>query len=137
MAHPVMFTDGDPGLAELRTICAALPESVEFVSHGRPNFKAGEKGKVFAVFGGGEKTGAKTHVRHDFALLFKPDVAERAALAEDGRFFSPMYLGPFGWLGLDLDAPDLDWAEVAELVDASYRCVAPRRLIAMLDARLP
>ena len=39
-----------------------------------------------------------------------------------------------GWLGLDLDGPGADWAEVAELVDASYRLLAPIRLVRRLDA---
>ena len=42
-------------------------------------------------------------------------------------------LGPSGWLGLDLDAHS-DWIELAELLDASYRVTAPRRLVRELDA---
>ena len=36
---------------------------------------------------------------------------------------------------IDLADPDIDWQEVAELVDASYRLVAPKKLVAELDAR--
>ncbi|HZJ05545.1 MAG TPA: hypothetical protein VFD59_08760 [Nocardioidaceae bacterium] len=36
---------------------------------------------------------------------------------------------------IDLADPATDWAEIAELVYASYRMVAPRRLIAELDGR--
>ena len=46
----------------------------------------------------------------------------------------PAYLGPYGWIGLDLDETT-DWTEVAELLDASYRLTAPKKLIAELDAR--
>jgi hypothetical protein len=42
-------------------------------------------------------------------------------------------MGPSGWLGLDLEAADVDWDEVGELVDASYRLVAPKKLIKRLD----
>jgi hypothetical protein len=43
-------------------------------------------------------------------------------------------LGPSGWLGFDLAATKkVDWNEVAELIDASYRLVAPKKLIARLD----
>ena len=56
-----------------------------------------------------------------------------AALQQDARFFSPAYLGPSGWLGLDLSAGTIDWDEVRELVDASFRLTAPRKLIKQLD----
>jgi hypothetical protein len=36
------------------------------------------------------------------------------------------------WIGVDLDAAS-DWDEVAELLDASFRMTAPKRLIAELD----
>ena len=34
--------------------------------------------------------------------------------------FVPAYLGPSGWLGIDLD-DSTDWTEMAELLDAAYR----------------
>jgi hypothetical protein len=45
----------------------------------------------------------------------------------------PAYLGPSGWIGVDL-ADDTDWAEIGELLDASYRRTAGRRRVAALDA---
>ena len=132
MAHPIMFADDDPGLAELRAICLALPGAEEKVSHGRPTFRAG---KVFAVFGGGEKIRPGEHRQVPSALIFTPDEAELAAIEADDRFFVPAYYGPYGRRAIDLAGPGVDWAEIAELVDASYRRVAPQRLIAELDAR--
>lgn len=132
MAHPVMFDDDDPLLARLRTIALALPGAEEYVSHGRPNFRVK---KNFAVFGGAEKLPEGGHRRVDGALMVKVDEGEREALDQDDRFFTPMYLGPFGWRALDLAADGCDWDEVAELVDASYRLTAPKRMIAELDAR--
>ena len=44
-----------------------------------------------------------------------------------------MYLGPSGWLGLDFGAAEVDWDEVGELVDASFRLTASARLIRCLD----
>lgn len=132
MAHPIMFDDADPLLERLRRVALAFPGAEEYVSHGRPNFRAG---KNFAVFGGSERLGPGEHRRVDGALLVKVEPGELPALDEDPRFFVPAYLGPYGWRGLDLADPDTDWDEVAELVDASYRLVAPRRLVAELDAR--
>lgn len=123
MAHPRMYDEGDPQLARLREICLALPEAVEVESHGRPTFRAG---KIFVVYGA-------AHVDAP-AMIVKPDPLERDALLADGRFFSPPYYGPSGWLALDLP-DDTDWVEVSELVDASYRQIAIKRMLAALDAR--
>lgn len=71
-------------------------------------------------------------MRHDRAVMVFPDPADEPALRQDVRFWVPAYLGPSGWLGLDLDG-DTDWTEVAELIDASYRVTAPRRLVRQLD----
>ena len=64
----------------------------------------------------------------------RPDESDRRALLDDDRTFVPAYLGPSGWIGLDLD-DDTDWSEVAELLDASFRLTAPTRDVAELDAR--
>ena len=37
------------------------------------------------------------------------------------------------WIGFDLGGED-DWDEVTELLDASFRLTAPRRLVDELDA---
>lgn len=133
MAHPVMFDDQDPLLIRLRGICAALPGVEEQISHGRPVFRAK---KIVAVFGGSEKLAPGDHRQVPAALLFKPDPEEREALLGDDRFFVPAYYGPSGWLALDLADADLDWTEVAELVEDSYRAIAPPTLVAQLDAQL-
>lgn len=123
MAHPRMYSDDDPHLAELRELCLAFPEAVEVEAWGRPTFRAGKK--IFAVFGGDDE--------HDFALIFKPDADERPALLGDARFYSPPYFGAGGWLALDLEAAPVDWEEVEELLDASYRQVALKRMLKALN----
>lgn len=134
MAHPQMFRTSDGHLERVRSICLALPGAAEKVAHGRPNFFTT---KVFAVFGGSLKGDHLAPVARR-ALLFLPDAAEREALVTDERFFVPAYVGPSGWLGLtfhDHDVAEVDWGEVAELVDMSYRNTAPARLVRELDAR--
>ena len=69
------------------------------------------------------------------ALIFMPDPVDLPALDEDERFFVPAYYGPYGGRAIDLADPATDWVEIAELVDASYRLVAPKRLVAQLDER--
>ncbi|TXG92770.1 MmcQ/YjbR family DNA-binding protein [Rhodococcus rhodnii] len=138
MPHPTMFDDADPLLARVRRIALTLPEASEAIAHGRPTFRCG---KMFGIYGGSVKGGSAkgsgrsgtSPVRHDHAVLFVPEQSERPALTADPRFFVPAYLGPYGWLGLDVTA-DCDWDEIAELLDASYRAVAPQRCIVLLDA---
>jgi len=131
MPHPIMFDDDDLGLAKLRDIALSFPEAFEKISWGRPVFSAA---KMFAMYGGSVKTDIKgQYIQYPHSVLIKADDSERTALEQDERFFYPAYMGPFGWLGLDLSVADLDWAEVRELVDASYRLVAPKKLIKVLD----
>jgi|tagenome__1003787_1003787.scaffolds.fasta_scaffold20462806_1 hypothetical protein len=129
MAHPVMFSEDDFGLREVRRICLAFPEAHEALSFGRPWFRVKT---AFAVFGGGTKGPEKR--MFPSGLLFVPDADTRLALLEDPRCFVPGYMGPSGWMGLDLLAAPVDWHEVAELVDESYRNTAPKSLVARLDA---
>jgi predicted DNA-binding protein (MmcQ/YjbR family) len=74
-------------------------------------------------------------VAYPSSLLVKVDESDRRALQQDPRFFFPAYMGPFGWLGLDLTAGKVDWGEVRELVDASFRLIASKKLIRALDER--
>ncbi len=122
MAHPQMFDDEDPLLARVRGLALALPNAEEKISHGRPAFFTR---KVFAYYGGSVRADG-LWVQHPQALLILPEADERPALEQDERSFVPAYLGPSGWLGIDLD-DGTDWTEVAELLDASYGLTTRRR----------
>jgi predicted DNA-binding protein (MmcQ/YjbR family) len=126
-----MIDDDDPILNRVRELAATFPASAEKVSHGRPAFHTV---KVFAYYGGSLKE-AGEWVQHPHALIVQPDPSDRRALLEESRAFLPAYLGPSGWVGVDLD-DTTDWTEIAELLDASYRLTAPKRSVAELDARL-
>jgi hypothetical protein len=127
-----MFDDGDPFLAKVRTLAENLPGSAEKVSHGRPAFYTK---KVFAYYGGSLKVDGEW-VQHPHSLVVLVDPDERLALLDDARVYVPAYLGPSGWLGVDLDGgTPTGWTEVAELLDASYRLTAPKKLVEELDAR--
>ncbi|BDD81816.1 phosphoribosylglycinamide formyltransferase [Tsukamurella pulmonis] len=132
MPHPIMFSDDDPMLARVREIALAFPEAEEKIAHGRPTFRCG---KMFGVYGGGTtKTADRPHEQRNTSLLFIADPAERAALEQDERFYLPAYMASAGWLGLDLTIGTVAWDEVRELLDASYRRIAPKRAITALDA---
>lgn len=123
--------DDDPYLSRLRTICLALPGAEESTSHGRPVFRTT---KVFVHYRYGPKGGEH---KPPHTLLVLPD--DPAALRADDRFFVPAYHGGAGWFGIDLSdggrtaAADVDWAEIAELVEASFRRTASARTITRLD----
>jgi predicted DNA-binding protein (MmcQ/YjbR family) len=91
---------------------------------------------MFAIYGGSAKSlDGGDHIRYNHSILVKVDESDRKALEQDRRFFYPAYMGPYGWLGLDLTARKVDWDEVTELVDASFRMVAAKKLIRQLDER--
>jgi predicted DNA-binding protein (MmcQ/YjbR family) len=122
-----MYRDDDPFLAELRAVCLGLPETAEVEAWGRPTFRAGKK--MFAVFTGSEED--------RYSVIFKPEPDERPALVGDPRVYVPPYFGPGGWLALDFTAAPVDWEEVAELMEASYRQVALKRMLAALEGPPP
>ena len=125
VAHPRTYDDADPFLADLRRLALALPETAEVEAWGRPTFRAGKK--MFAMFVHQEP--------HGHAIVFKPEPGEKPALLADRRFYDPPYTGPGGWVGLDLAVAAVDWTEVAELLEGSYRQVALKRMLAKLDDR--
>jgi hypothetical protein len=124
MAHPKMYDDTEPALVRLREVALAFPEAAEVEAWGRPTFRAGKK--IFAVYGAHDEGDGRR-------LIFKPEPEERTVLVLDSRFSIPPYFGPSGWLAIDLTARKLDWEEVRELLDGSYRQVALKRMLKLLD----
>jgi predicted DNA-binding protein (MmcQ/YjbR family) len=113
--------------ARVREICLALPEVVEkpFGGHTAPSFRIRDKLFVMISEDGGSMT-------------FKagPGVQEALVASDPDRFFVPKYVGPKGWVGARLDAAQ-EWAELAELIEESYRLIAPKRLVGQLDRQRP
>jgi hypothetical protein len=62
-----------------------------------------------------------------------PGDNERLIAANPRKFYMPDYIGPRGWVGLRLDRPTVDCAEVRELVQGSYAQTAPKRLLKLLE----
>jgi hypothetical protein len=115
-------------LSRLRAICTAFPEVTERPSHGAPTWFVRDK-KTFVMLW------ADGHHENRFPHLWcaaPPGAQEELIAAAPERFFRPPYVGGRGWLGVRLDAAD--WQEIAELCEDAYRTVAPKRLIAVLDA---
>ncbi len=116
-------------LAQVRAICLALPETAERLSHGAPSFFVRGKKTLVMYLDGQHGDG-----RPALWCPAPPGVQPALVREEPGRFFVPPYVGHRGWIGVRLDI-DVDWDEVGGVVADAYRTVAPRRLIAELDAR--
>ncbi len=115
-------------LVRLRKLCLALPDAHEVEAWGEPTFRV--RNKLFAMFaapnnhhGGGRP-----------AVWCKAAPGNQSIMvrAAPGRFFVPPYVGPSGWVGIWLDR-NPDWDEVADLLRDSYRLIAPKKLVAVLD----
>jgi predicted DNA-binding protein (MmcQ/YjbR family) len=70
------------------------------------------------------------HGDGEVAASFKVENGMNEALARSApeRFFLPAYLAHRGWVSLRLNDDSIDWEEVADFIEMSYRLVAPRAL---------
>ncbi len=110
-------------VARLRAICLELPETDEVATFGNPTFRAGKK--TFAVL---------EAYRGGLTLALKAAPFDHDALLHDPRFFATPYVGQHGWVSLRMSGA-IDWGEVEDLVVASYRTVALKRMLAALRGR--
>ncbi|HEX8770195.1 MAG TPA: MmcQ/YjbR family DNA-binding protein [Acidimicrobiales bacterium] len=120
----------NPVEARVRSICLALPEVTEKLSHGAPAFFV--KKQFLMLWPNG-------HHDHDFAHLWcaAPSGAQSELVhTEPERFFRPPYVGGRGWIGVRLDR-DIDVDELEAICEDAYRAVAPSRLVAALNAAKP
>jgi len=112
----------------MRELCLALPETNERPSHGAPTFFIRDK-STFVMFLDDH------HGDGRLAIWCAAPPGLQASLVDEEpvRFFVPPYVGHRGWVGVRLDI-DPDWDELAGIVEDAYRQVAPKTLVARLDA---
>jgi predicted DNA-binding protein (MmcQ/YjbR family) len=118
----------DP-LLKLRQLCLAFPESSEKIAWGEPTFRA--KDKLFAMY-----ASAGTHHgagRPAVWIKAKPENQALVIADDSARYFRPPYVGPSGWIGAWLDKRP-PWSAIQGLLEDGFRQVAPRKVLAMLDA---
>lgn len=115
-------------LDKVREAALALPQAEETMSHGMPCFGI-ERGKKFAYF---------TRNHHGdgiIALLVKTTAPEEQATlieADPARYYRPAYFGN-DWIGIRLDLGDTDWDHITTRLRASWRQVAPKKLLGLMD----
>ena len=111
---------------KVREICLSLPETKETITWGQPHFRVGEK--IFAGYGdekGKATIGFKLEMEHADLLV-----------REDDRFERAPYVGHKGWVSMDA-ARVGDWNELRDLIRESYRLIAPKKLVKLLDGEAP
>jgi predicted DNA-binding protein (MmcQ/YjbR family) len=114
----------------VRELCLAFPFAEEFESHGSPNFRSREgsrKGKVFAVFA------LNHHGDGHVALWLNTPALEQSRLIASApkHIFKPQYVGPSGWIGVELNR-GFSWKRVIELVHMAYTNSSPAKLAAQV-----
>lgn len=112
-------------LARLRGLCLALPEAVEVEAWGDPTWRVNKR--IFAMQKGNYAGG-----RPSVWLKALPGEQPRLVAAEPARYFVPPYVGHKGWVGAWLDGDTPDWEGLQDLIETSYRLIAPKRLLSAL-----
>jgi len=115
----------------LAAICSSLPEVgvvPQGLQHEHRAFQVRKKTFAYYLF--------DHHRDGRIALWCKGAPGEQGRLVEEDprRFFVPPYVGARGWIGLRLDQPRINWAEVQHLVVTAYKLSAPRSLVRRLGA---
>lgn len=117
----VYVTTNPRVLVTLRTLCLALPDAFEKLSHGEPTFFV--KKRSFAMFANANNHHGRG--RHGVWIKAAPGRQARAVRADPARFFVPPYVGPSGWVGVYLDKRTR-WDELADILrDAHGLAGAP------------
>ena len=115
-------------LARVSDLCLALPSAERALGGSHATFRV--RGKVFAYFLDDH------HGDGIVSICVKSELGENVdrARRDPERYYLPDYIGPRGWFGVRLDRGRVDWREVANVVERSYRLTAPKTLLAKLDA---
>ena len=113
----------DP-LSKVRHLALALAESEERLSHGQPTFFVA--GKQFAQFRDNHHGDGHTVV---CVRTSGPDEQQMRIDSDPETYSRPAYLGPAGWVSVNLAGDAVDWALVADRIAASWELAAPRGLL--------
>ena len=111
-------------LERVRRICFGFAGAEEAELQNRPLFRV--RKRRFAIFNGAGSPPRPRWSSSGRSLHFLTDPLEVEALRQDRRFAPSPHHGERGWMALRLDAQDVDWDEVAELLESAYRQVLPR-----------
>lgn len=116
----------DEVLERLREICLSLPRTKETLTWGKPHFRVGEK--IFC--GCGDQKGEPT-------IGLKLTTADSKRIMKAPGITKAAYSRPNdGWIAIQPNDFD-DWDEINRMVLESYRLVAPKKILKLLESDLP
>lgn len=114
----------------VRALMASLPETEAVISHGSPSFKV--RGKTFATYTINHHGDGRVALNLDSP----PGAQQLYTEMEPEYYFVPPYVGPRGWLGVELNT-GISWQSVVARTREAYEKRAPAALIASLPEQLP
>ena len=118
--------------AKVDALATRFAEVGRKTSHGSPGWSVGgeKSGKLFAIIADHH------HGEDSIGLLVKasgPDEMAGLIEAQPDVYYRPKYYGASGWLGLKLNRRDVDWDQVSDWLERSWRACAPKRLTRLMD----
>jgi phosphoribosylglycinamide formyltransferase-1 len=115
---------------QVDALAQQLPEVGRKTSHGSPGWSVGgEKGRLFAIIADHH------HGEEAVGLLVKASGADEMTgliEAQPEIYYWPKYYGASGWLGVKLNRRDVDWDQVRDWLERSWRACAPPRLTRLM-----
>src|SRR5215471_8413362 len=110
--------DNGTQLDRVRRICSSIPGTIEKTSHGEPTFFTPKR--VFAMF-------ANNHHGDGHVAVWLPAApgAQEAVIEEAPQiYFRPPYVGPAGWIGVELSKVDDD--QLGSLLREAYHLITAK-----------
>jgi hypothetical protein len=107
-------------LLRVRNICAALPDTMEKLSHGEPTFFVNKK--VFVMFSNNH------HGDGRVAVMIPAGTGQQELMIADAPdvFYRPPYVGVRGWVGVELSM--IGDEQLTSLIREAWRLIAQKRL---------
>lgn len=107
-------------IMRVRALCMQFPEAEERLSHGEPTFFV--RKKVFTMFANNHHNDGHIAVWLPAPPGFQEGLIEQSPEV----FFKPAYVGPRGWLGIELER--ISDADLEMYIRIAWELVAPKRL---------
>jgi len=114
-----MSVVGEDHLSRVRRICSALPGTEERLSHGEPTFFVNKR--VYAAL-------SNNHHNDGHVAVLLPaarGVQELLTSQFPKKFYRPPYVGPAGWIGVELDQVSDD--ELREHIATAWRLISEKK----------